>query len=410
MAIINLKETAAGKTGSKLRESHNKSWERMQGRVLESLRGQIRAAYGEELDITDPEIKEMLDFTDPNFSIKSFRESAYRFFSKIREASAEGGLQQLLRAGIQMSVNSEYQSVETNFEEIVNSVPSNKAIELYAPLYRAGFMADTEEGDEPVRLGAKGADFQIRNGKKAAIFEVTEEMFEDDMTSQITEQAQQIGQNGKILKDSIVFVRWLGKAGVDAGGRKVPASQTAAQAGETNWPFAVKFANGGGQNRLTAYTAFAYNALLEARQLARQMKDPKGNKMLVNPSALIGGAALQDIFEELLTSDYYASNADMKIPSGAKASTGIGTGFARNIMKGKYNPVNSIWLPDTAWGIMQAGKGLTLQQRRPLRVMQENPASGPAFTCSVFRYKIDERWAIDWREPRFAILGSDGTI
>jgi hypothetical protein len=59
---------------------------------------------------------------------------------------------------------------------------------------------------------------------------------------------------------------------------------------------------------------------------------------------------------------------------------------------------------------MQAGKGLTLQQRRPLRVMQENPASGPAFTCSVFRFKIDERWAIDWREPRFAILGSDGTI
>jgi hypothetical protein len=410
MGTINLKETAAGKTGSKLRESYNKSWDKMQDRVLESLRGQIRHAYGEDMDIKDEEIKSMLDFTDPNFSIKGFRESAYRFFGKIREANAEGGLSQLLRAGIQMSVNSEYQSVETNFEEIVNSVPSNKAIELYAPLYRAGFMADTEEGDEPVRLGAKGADFQIRNGKKAAIFEVTEEMLEDDMTSQITEQAQQIGQNGKILKDSIVFVRWLGKAGVDAGGRKVAASQTGAQAGETTWPFNVKFANGGGQNRLTTYTAFAYNALLEARQLARQMKDPKGNKMLVNPSALIGGSALQDIFEELLTSDYYASTSNMKIPSGAKADTGIGTGFARNIMKGKYNPVTSIWLPDTAWGIMQAGKGLTLQNRRPLRVLSENPASGPAFTCSVFRYKIDERWAIDWREPRFAILGSDGTI
>lgn len=410
MDKINLKETAAGRTGSKLRESHNKSWERMQDRVLESLRGQIRAAYGEEMDIKDDEVKSMLDFTDPNFSIKGFRESAYRFFGKIREANAEGGLSQLLRAGIQMSVNSEYQAVDTNFEEIVNSISSNKAIELYAPLFRAGFPADTEEGDEPVRLGAKGADIQIRNRKKAAIFEVTEEMWEDDQTSQIQEQANQIGQNAKILKDSICFVRWLGKAGVDAGGRKVSASTTGAQAGETNWPFAVKFANGGGQNRLTTYTAFAYNALLEARQLARQMKDPKGNKMLVNPNALIGGSALQDIFEELLTSDYYASNADMKIPSGAKASTGIGTGFARNIMKGKYNPVTSIWLPDTAWGIMQAGKGLRLQQRKPLRVQQENPASGPAFTCSVFRFKIDERYEVDWTEPRFAVLGSDGTI
>ena len=59
---------------------------------------------------------------------------------------------------------------------------------------------------------------------------------------------------------------------------------------------------------------------------------------------------------------------------------------------------------------MQSGKGLRLQQRRPLRVMQENPASGPAFSCSVFRYKIDERYECDWTEPRFAILGSDGTI
>ena len=410
MDKINLKETAAGKTGSKLRESHNKAWNRMQDRVLESLRNQIKAAYGSDMDIMDDDFKQTLDFTDPGFSIKAFREAAYKGFARLREANAEGGLSQLLRAGIQMAVNAEYQAVDTNFEEIVNSISSNKAIELYAPLYRAGYPADTEEGDEPVRLGAKGADIQIRNRKKAAIFEVTEEMWEDDQTSQIQEQANQIGQNAKILKDSICFVRWLGKAGLDAGGRKVAASATGTQAGEGTWPFNVKFTNGGGQNRLTTYASFGYNPLLEARQLARQMKDPKGNKMLVNPGALIGGSALQDIFEELLTSDYYASTASMKAPSGAKPDTAIGTGFARNIMKGKYNPVNSIWLPDLAWGVMQAGKGLRLQQRKPLRVQQENPASGPAFTCSVFRFKIDERYEVDWTEPRFAVLGSDGTI
>ena len=410
MTTINLKETAAGKAGNRLRESHTKNWETMQNRVLESLRGQIRAAYGEDLDIMDDEIKSLLDFKDPDFSIKGFRESSYKFFAKIREANAEGGLSQLLRAGIQMAVNSEYQAVETSFEEFVGYVASNKAIELYAPLYRAGYPADTEEGDEPVKLGAKGADIQIRNRKKAAIFEVTEEMWEDDQTSQIQEQANQIGQNAKILKDSICFVRWLGKAGTDAGGRKVSASQTGAQAGESTWPFNVSFTNGKGQNRLTTYAAFSYNGLLEARQLARLMKDPKGNKMLVNPDALMGGAALKDIFEELLTSDFYASSASMKVPSGAKADTSIGTTYARNIMKGKYNPVNSIWLPATAWGVMQAGKGFRLQQRRALRVLQENPASGPAFTCSVFRFKIDERYEADWTEPRFAVLGSDGTI
>ena len=49
---IDLKETAAGKAGSKLREAHNKSWNRMQDRVLESLRNQIKAAYGADIDKT----------------------------------------------------------------------------------------------------------------------------------------------------------------------------------------------------------------------------------------------------------------------------------------------------------------------------------------------------------------------
>ena len=403
----NLKETDAGKRATRLREAHDSKWEKMQSHVLESLRGQIEKAYG--VDIKDDEVSGLMDFTDPNFSIRKFRENAYRFFGKMREANAEGGLSQLLRAGIQLAINKEYQAIDTNFEEIVGYIPSNKAIELYAPLFRAGFPADTEEGDEPVRLGAKGADIQIRNRKKAAIFEVTEEMWEDDQTSQIQEQANQIGENAKILKDSICFVRWLGKAGTDAGGNAVAASQTGAQAGESTWPFNTAFSNGGGKNRLTTYAVFSMNNLISLRQLARGMKDPKGNKMLVAPDTLIGGSALTETFEELLTSDFYASTAAINV-AGTAASTNIGTTYAKNILKGKYNPVNSIWLPAHAYGIMQAGKGLRLQQRRPLRVMQENPASGPAFTCSVFRFKVDERYETDWTEPRFAVLGNDGTV
>lgn len=405
---INLKETEAGKRAMRLREATTDKWGKMQNKVLESLQGQISRSYG--IDLKDEEMAKLMDFTDPNFSVKGFRESAYKFFGKLREANAEGGLAQLLRAGIQLSVNKEYQAVETNFEEIVNYIPSNKAIELYAPLYRAGFLKDTEEGDEPPRLGAKGADIQIRNRKKAAIFEVTEEMFEDDQTGQMQEQANQIGENAKILKDSICFVRWLGKAGTDAGGNAVAASQTGAQAGESTWPFNAAFTNGGGKNRLSSYAAFSFNNLIQLRQLARMMKDPQGRKMLVNPDTLVGGSALTDVFEELLTSDYYASNATITAPVSGGSDSGLGVSHARNIMKGKYNPVNSIWLPETAYGIHQAGKGLRLQQRRPLRVMQENPASGPAFTCSVFRYKIDERYEVDWTEPRFAVLGNDGTV
>jgi hypothetical protein len=406
-----LKETAGGRNAQRLRESNSSKWDKMQNQLVEAMRRQVKNYTG--LDIAESETAERIDFSDPSFSIKAFREATYEYCRRsAREASAEGVLQQLLRAGVQLSVNKEYQAVDTNFEEIVNVIPSTKAIELYAPLYRAGFMGPVEEGDEPGRVNAAGADIQIRNKKKAVIFEVTEEMWEDDQTSQIQEQASQIGENGKILKDSYCFVRWLGAAGTDAGGNAIPKSQTGTQAGESTWPFNTSFTNGGGQNRLTSFAAFSQQALIQLRLLGRKMKDPRGNKMLVAFDTLVCGAAIQDAAEELLTSQNYASTSSIKgVPAGAVGTdTGVGTTFARNILQGKYNLVPSIWLPDTCYGLMQAGKGLRLQQRRPLRVIMENPLSGPAFTASVFRYKIDERYEVDWTEPRFAGLGSDGTV
>ena len=408
MSNINLKETAAGRQGTKLREAYHEKWDKMQSRVVESMRKQIQSTFG--LDIEEAEVKEKLDISDPSFSLKEFRESVYEWCRGVREANSEGALQQFLRAGIQLAVNKEYAAVETNFQEVVNFIPSTKLIELYAPKYRAGFMAPIEEGDEPPRLAISAGDFQIRNRKFAAIVEITEELFEDDQTGQVQEEASQVGENGPILKDSRVFLRWLGNAGTDAGGNAVPASQTGSQANETTWPFNTKFKNGGGQNRLTTLQAFNQQALIQMRLLARKMKDPKGNKMLVNPNTIISGAALTDAIEELLTSDYYASTTSIKAAGAGGTDTGIGSNFSRNILKGKYNPVSSIWIPDTAYGIMQSGKGLRAQQRRPLRVIMENPLSGPAFTASVFRYKIDERYEIDWTEPRFAVLGSDGSI
>lgn len=408
MAKIDLKETVAGKIAARLREANSSKWAKQQDKVVESVGHQIKSQFG--LDIKKESMSEMLDISSPDWSLKSFREGVYRAASKVREFNAEGMLQQLLRAGIQLAVNKEYQAVETNFEEIVNFIPSSKAIELYAPAYRAGFMAPVEEGDEPPRLSIGAADFQIRNRKFAAILEVTEEMWDDDQTSQVQEQAAQVGENGKNLKDSRVFLRWLGKAGVDAGGNAVPASQTGTQAGEATWPFNVAFTNGGGQNRLTAYQAFNQQALIALRLLGRKMKDPKGNKMLVNFDTAISGVGIADAVEELMSSENYASTSPISATGTGSSSTGLGTTFAKNILKGKYNPVASIYLPDTCYGLMQAGKGLRAQQRKPLRVVAENPLSGPAFTASVFRNKIDERYEVDWTEPRFAALGNDGTV
>jgi len=414
MDKIDIRETAAAKRGRTLKEANQKVWKAGQHRVVESLRRHLQETY--DVDISEAEVAEKLDVLSPDFSIKGFRESVYRMARALRESNAEGMLQQFLRAGIQLAVNKEYQAVEVNFDQAYSTVSSNKAVELYAPAYRADFPEMIGPGEEAPQASIEGADIQIANQQKAAkMLTVTEEMFMFDQTNQVQEQVQQIAQNMPIFKDSWAAGKWLSKASTvrDAGGNYVPVSATGSQAGETTWPWNTAFTKGGGKNRLSSYAAATYRTIIQLRAMAREMLDPRGHKMLVNPDTIICGVGLTDGFKEMLGSPLWPSTASIAaVQSGGAAGTDttLGTQHATNILKGAYNLVDSLWLPNTCYGIMQAGKGFTCQQVRPVRVIAENPASGPSFSHSLFRNKIDEFWTIEWREPRFAVLGNDGSV
>ncbi len=395
----------------KLRESNRKLIERdWKEKTYDPMLAQILESF--RIDIEDESVKEVIDITSPGWSIKAFRESVYDHCRKVREANAEGALGALLRAGAVTSTNNMYNSVPVEWEGLAQVVPSNKAVELYNPLFRAGFPSRTNEGEEPRRLKAKGQDILIRNYKDAAIFEVTEEMMDDDLSNQIADQPRQIGENGAIVKDAWFFQRWLGTAGTDPGGDIIPASQTGTQAGESAaWPYSsTGFTNGGGKNKLASLLAFGQAGLQQAQQLAFAMLDAKGQRMLINLDTLIAGSALADPVALLLNSLYYPASGTMHAATSGGGDTGLGVQFATNVFKGRYNPVISRWLPATSYGLMQAGKGIVMQNRRPPRLIQESPISGPAFSMSVLRWKWDERWETDWIEPRFSILCSDGSV
>ena len=403
----------------RLLESNRAIQTKFQTAVMESLAQEIKARYA--LDINEAKTKELLDFSAPDFSIKNFRESVYRYCKSVRESDNEGALSQLLRSGIQLAVNSMYEAVPTNYEKFVDVVPSTKLIELYAPLYRSGFIKKLAHStDEPAELSMKGMDIQIKTSDFAGLITVSKTMIDDDQTAQVMKQPAQAGENAKILKDSYAFCRWLSVAasgnggGLDAGGNAVPLSATGAQAGETTWPWNIAFTNGGGQNRLTTYATLTYQALINARLIARQMKDAKGNKMLVMPNVLMCGVGVSDSAHEMLDADskFYPSTSAMAQASAAANGTAqaIGTTAAKNLLAGGYEVIDSIWLPNKACGFFQAGKGFVLQQRQPLSVLQESPVSGPAFTNQLYRWRIGERYEADWIEPRFAVLISDGSI
>ena len=418
------RETAAGKRAKVLCEANRAFEDRMRQKVLESMRQEVEAVTG--VDVLDEGFREsevgkrMLDIFDPDFSIKGLIESVKKGCRGIREANVAGTVQQFLRAGLQISVNSIYQKVETTWDGMYQSVPSSKAIELYAAAFRASFPTLKSFGQEPSQAQIAGMDIQVPNKQKASkLLTITEDLIMFDQSNQVQAQAQQIAENFPIFSDAHAVGRFLSNdpAGsypvLDPNNDPVPASATGTMAGETTWPFnGTGFTNGKGKNALSSPTAATYRAVIQLRAMERQMLDPLGHKMAVKSDTLWSGVGLSDGFELMFKSALWPSTASIAAVTGAGAlgtDMAIGTQHADNLLKGKYNLVDSIWLPNLAWGICQAGKGFIKQVVKPVRVSVENPLSGPSFLLRATRYLIDEIWTYEYIEPRFTLRGSDGS-
>lgn len=419
---MEINETAAAKAGNKLRESNRKFETRSREKVLEAMRSEIKQMTGR--DVLSDEFKKsgFLDIFDPSFSIKRCVESIERGCRKMREANVAGTVQQFLRAGIQLGINPLYEKVDTSWDGMYQSLPSSKAVELYAAAYRQTFPELKGFSEEPSQAQIAGLDIQIPNRQVAKkLLTIGKDLVLFDQTNQVQMQAQQIAENFPIFADSQAVGRFISNSAtgsyavLDANGNAVAASATGSQAGESTWPFNTAFTNGGGQNRLTTLTAATYQTIIQLRALARQMKDPLGHKMVVNPDTIWCGVGLTDGFETMLKSGSFPSNTVISsVAGGGAATTSMTAGNAspavENILKGKFNLVDSIWLPNLAYGIAQAGKGFIKQVVQPVKVTVENPMSGASFLLGASRYLIDEIWTFEWIEPRYALMGSEGSV
>ena len=419
---MEIRETTAGKRGQVLREANRKFEERQRTSNVESMRSELKAMTG--LDIMSDKFKEsgMLDIFAPDFSLRKCVESIVRGCGKMREANVAGTVQQFLRAGIQLGINGMYEKVETTFDGMYQSLPSRKAVELYTAAFRSAFPELKGFGEEPNQAQISGMDIQVPNRQVAKkLLTIGKDLVMFDQTNQVQQQAQQIAENFPIFSDSIAAGRFLSNsptgsyAVLDANGNAVAASATGSQAGETTWPFNSAFTQGGGQNRLGTYTAASYQTIIQLRALGRQIKDPLGHKMMVNYDTIFCGVGLTDGFETMLKSMSFPANAPISsVTSAFAAGTSTGLGVAaqgvHNVLAGKYNLVDSIWFPSTAYGLAQAGKGFIKQVVQPVKVSVENPMSGASFLLGASRYLIDEIYTYEWLEPRFAALGSEGSV
>ena len=406
-----------GSTGSilrntRLRENNRTTIKKMMESARVRLTESIGRAY--KVNLNDKKVFAFWDeesqSANMNFNQTKFRESVYNLCYKLREANAEGALQQFLRAQINTITNGYYQLVETVHESIYQVVPSKMFQELYAPMYRGDVPRQVVRGQTYPEGRVVGEDIQLRNRKFGIIYPFERERWEDDQSGMIAQRSADGGEQMRILKDAWAFQKFIGTAGA-YGDDPIPATETT-PSDETNWPFTNSSAPfvGGGYNAPTSYGAMT-PALIQAGDLAlMQQLDKLGNKMLVNTNTLLVGTSNKFTGRTLLNSEWYPTTTSVKVGGGAGTDSTIGTNYAKNVMEGLYNLVVSRFLPVKSWAIGESGKGLVFQQRTPLEVTQENPQSGPAFSADEFRFKVRERWNCDWIEPRFWWLGNDGTV
>jgi hypothetical protein len=367
---------------------------RNNSQVVESL----REAYG--VDVTDEAV---FNFKSPFFSWGKFREASYKLARRhMQEAQAEGAFNALLRAGINNITNGWYETVDTNHEKVAAMTTSTHGVEPYAPVHRGSVPRRVPRGTPFPEVKVAGPlDLQLINEKFGAICAIEKELLDDDQSGIISQRVQDIGPNMAILEDAWMFQRFIGTAG-SYGGDIIPASQTYT----TVWSTALA---GGGNNRLGSYSAFTSDNVQALDILLMGQKDLLGNFMLVNPNTLLAGINLKFAARTLLNSEWYPATTAMKA-GGTGTTTAIGTSYARNVLDGAYNLVISRFLPATSYALGEAGKGIVFQMREGLSVVQENPQSGMAFSQDEFRFRAKARWAVDWIDPRFWALGSDGSV
>src|SRR5262249_10468065 len=155
-----------------LRESNRRVTKTLNEAIIARNADAMKQAY--RVDVTDEKAFAFWDKesqeANPRFSQRRFREAVYGLCAKLREANAEGALQQFLRAQVNTITNGYYELVETVNESVYQIAPSSHAIELYAPMYRGEVPRRVMRGQVYPEGRIVGEDLQLKNWKYGIIY------------------------------------------------------------------------------------------------------------------------------------------------------------------------------------------------------------------------------------------------
>lgn len=322
---------------------------------------------------------------------------------KYREATPESALAFLLRKGIQTLANDWYIVVPREWQDYALVASSNAVAEWYGPLYASTVAGRVPRGDRYPEGRIIGEDSVLVNQKFGIIEAFDRELFDDDMTGQIRQRAQRLGQSMAVTENAYAALRFIGAA-AQYSNLIVPASNyvtTDVNGNQVNSPWSATL-HGNFGNRPNTYVALALNPLKQAWSDLLNTLDPQQNKIIVNPNTLLH-SSMDALHAPLLVAPpagvpYYPAIVGAAGQTANTATSGFPGGvFGANPFMGLgIKPVLARFLPSWAWALGERAKGFIFQERDPLEVIQEQPATGAAFEVDAYRFRSRRRFEADW--------------
>lgn len=352
---------------------------------------------------------------ESEFPVNDSRFSWKKVKAKLAEADSASSFAQVLRAGVQTSVNGMYESTPTTQENWTHAIQSSKDTELYAPLHGISFPTELGRQEKYTESAAAGLDIKLKNRKYGTMYAVEMELIDDDQTGQFAQQAGRLGEYLKLVLEVLCYAKLASSAStMSYSNLVIPASETKPSS-EANYPYAAAAAPfvGGGYNKPASYGLATQANIQAGFQAMMVQKNLLGLRMLVQPDMIIAGPRYEFDLATILHSNYY--------PTGATAGA-VGGAFSINPLHGIADVTISrfIFRPDTgalddgtatAWWLVDSKVPFfVLQIREGAVVEQEAPNSGAGFESDILRFKGRTRCNADFIDPRFVWLGDDGSV
>lgn len=361
------------------------------------------------------EAAEKIAWDSDDLSFKQLRAWATENFRKLGEANPGSAFSQLFRAGVQVFANGWYERTAIAYTEYVAELSSNKRQEFHAPLYGADFPDLTPEGQPYSESRMVGVDRELVNQKYMGGESFQRELFDDDQTGQIKMRMQRLGESSR-LREELEAAGKINNTALTQGKVTVPLTtyQRVNSNGVTVGAYATNFYGTIGAvaygNRPAVFAQLSVATLRTALQSLASAFDPLGVRIAVRPDRLVVSNFDEVNARTLLNSSYYPGVPGLSGQTAATASASSLTGgFADNVLKGMLNLSLNTFLPFGAWNVGASKKGLVMQRRDALEVVQELPNSGASFNTDTIRFRSRARWVLDWIDSSFWYQGNDGS-